>query len=220
VSLRGHGVVGPITLFAYAAPFSFAYVRIGAAAGALLLFGAVQLTMIGGGIVAGERPRLRTWLGLGLAATGLAWLTLPSVGTPDLVGSALMILAGCAWGIYSLAGKRAPDALAVNARNFVWTVPLALLLDALVVRSTTVSARGVGLGLVSGAITSGLGYAIWYRALRGLTATRAAILQLSVPVIAALGAIVLLDERLTARLVLAGAVVLGGLCLALADRKG
>jgi drug/metabolite transporter (DMT)-like permease len=220
VSLRGHGFVGPLALFAYAAPFSFAYVRIGAAAGALLLFGAVQLTMIGGGIVAGERPRLRTWLGLGLAAAGLLWLTLPSVSTPDPVGSALMILAGCAWGVYSLAGKRAPNALAANARNFIWTVPLALLLDALVASSTTLSTRGVVLGLVSGGITSGLGYAIWYRALRGLTATRAAILQLSVPVIAALGAIALLDERLTARLALAGVAVLGGVCLALADRKG
>jgi drug/metabolite transporter (DMT)-like permease len=220
VPLRGHGVVGPLALFAYAAPFSFAYLRIGAGAGALLVFGAVQLTMIGAGIVAGERPRLRTWLGLALAAGGLAWLTLPSVGRPDPVGSALMIVAGCAWGVYSLAGRRSPDALASNARNFLWTVPLALLLDALVVRSTTLSARGVVLGLVSGALTSGLGYAIWYRALRGLTATRAAILQLSVPVIAALGAIVLLDEPLTARLALAGTAVLGGLCLALTDRKG
>ena len=220
VPLRGHGVVGPLALFAYAAPFSFAYLRIGAAAGALLVFGAVQLTMIGGGIFAGERPRLRTWLGLAVAAGGLAWLTLPAVGRPDPVGSALMILAGCAWGVYSLAGRRSPDALASNARNFVWTVPLALLLDALVARSTTMTARGVGLGLVSGAVTSGLGYAIWYRALRGLTATRAAIVQLSVPVIAALGAIVLLDEPLTARLLLAGTAVLGGVCLALADRKG
>jgi drug/metabolite transporter (DMT)-like permease len=217
--LRGGGYLGPLVLFAYAAPFTFAYARISAAAGALLAFGAVQLTMIGAGIVGGERPRPRTWLGLALAASGLVWFNLPSAGRPDPLGSALMVVAGCAWGAYSLLGRRAADALATNARSFVWSVPLALLLDAAIGRVTTVSSRGVFLATASGTVTSALGYVIWYRALRGLTATRAAILQLSVPVIAALGAVAFLHERLNPRLVIAGLVVLGGLGLALVGRR-
>jgi drug/metabolite transporter (DMT)-like permease len=217
--LRGGGHLGPLALFAYAAPFTFGYVRISAAAGALLAFGAVQLTMIGGGIVGGERPRPRTWLGLALAAGGLVWFNLPSAGRPDPLGSALMVVAGCAWGAYSLLGRRAADALAANARSFVWSVPLALLLDAAVGRAAAVSSRGVVLAIVSGAVTSAVGYVIWYRALRRLTATEAAILQLSVPVIAALGAVAFLHERLNARLLVAGLVVLGGLGLALVERR-
>ena len=165
----GRSLVGPVALFAYAAPFSFAYVRIGAAAGALLLFGAVQITMIGWGIAKGERPGPRTWAGIALALAGLAWLTLPALGRPDPVGCGLMIVAGCAWGVYSLAGKRETNALAANARSFVWAVPLALLLNLVAASSVVVSGRGVILAAASGGITSGLGYAIWYRALRGLT---------------------------------------------------
>jgi drug/metabolite transporter (DMT)-like permease len=209
--------VGPLALFAYAAPFSFAYVRIGAAAGALLLFGAVQLTMIGWGIAAGERPRPRTWVALAVAAAGLASLTLPSVGRPDPVGSALMIVAGCAWGAYSLAGRRADNALSANARSFLWAVPLALLL-VVADRVRVVSPRGVALGVASGALTSGVGYAIWYRALRGLTATQAAILQLGVPVIAAFGAVAILGESVSPRLALSGLAVIGGIALVLSER--
>jgi drug/metabolite transporter (DMT)-like permease len=211
-------LAGPIALFAYAAPFSFAYVRIGAAAGALLLFGAVQITMIGWGIARGERPSLRAWTGIAAALAGLAWLTLPAVGRPDPLGSALMIVAGCAWGVYSLAGKGAPDALASNARSFVWAVPLALLLDLLAVSSLAVSARGLALAAASGGITSGLGYAIWYRALRGLSSTQAAIVQLSVPVIAAAGAVVVLGESVNPRLAVSSLAVIGGLALVLSDR--
>jgi drug/metabolite transporter (DMT)-like permease len=217
---RAPGAVlpGPLALLAYAVPFSFAYVRIGAAAGALLLFGSVQLTMIGRGIATGERPSPRTWLGLAAALGGLAWLTLPSVGRPDPAGSALMVLAGCAWGVYSLAGRTAPDALASNARSFAWALPLALLLNAAGASSARVDPRGLLLAIASGAITSGLGYAIWYRALRGLTATQAAILQLSVPVIAALGAVALLHERPSPRLAVSGLAVLGGVGLVLSER--
>jgi drug/metabolite transporter (DMT)-like permease len=219
--LRGHGsagrLVGPLALFAYAAPFSFAYVRIGAAAGALLLFGAVQLTMIGWGIATGERPRPRTWFALAIAAGGLGWLILPSVGRPDPVGSALMIVAGCAWGVYSLVGRKAAHALGSNARSFLWSVPLALVL---VVGGpgAVVTSRGLVLGIASGGITSGLGYAIWYRALRGLTATQAAILQLAVPVIAAFGAVAILHESVSARLTVSGLAVIGGVGLALSER--
>jgi drug/metabolite transporter (DMT)-like permease len=217
-SWRRGGLAGPLALFVYAAPFSFAYVRIGAAAGALLLFGSVQLTMIAWGIASGERPSARTWVGLALAAAGLAWLTLPSVGRPDPLGSALMVLAGGAWGAYSIAGKRSADALSSNARSFAIALPLALALELVAIRSARIDARGALLALASGGITSGLGYAIWYRALRGLTATQAAILQLSVPVIAALGAVALLGETVNPRLASAGAAVLGGVAVVLSER--
>lgn len=214
----GRGVLGPLALFAYAAPFTFAYVRIGAATGALLLFGSVQITMIGWGIASGERPRVRSWIGIAAAAAGLAWLVLPSLRRPDPVGSALMVVAGCAWGVYSLAGKKATNALAANARSFAWAVPLALLLNVIAASSVSVTARGLVLAAVSGGVTSGVGYAIWYRALRGLTATQAGIVQLSVPVIAAAGAVAFLHESVSPRLAVSGAAVIGGLALVLSDR--
>ena len=210
--------IGPLALFAYAAPFTFAYVRIGAATGALLLFGSVQITMIGWGIASGERPRVRSWIGIAAAAAGLAWLVLPSLRRPDPVGSALMVVAGCAWGVYSLAGKKATNALAANARSFAWAVPLAVLLNVAAASSMSVTARGFVLAAVSGGVTSGVGYAIWYRALRGLSATQAGIVQLSVPVIAAGGAVAFLGESVSPRLAASGAAVIGGLALVLSDR--
>jgi drug/metabolite transporter (DMT)-like permease len=213
-----HGLAGPLALFAYAAPFTFAYLRIGAAVGALVLFGSVQLTMIGWGVARGERPAPRTWLGLALAAGGLLALMLPSASRPDLGGVALMVTAGVAWGAYSLQGKGAPDPLAANARAFLGSAPLSLLLSAATFRSTHVTSFGLVLAAISGGLTSALGYAVWYRALRGLTATRAAILQLSVPVIAAAGAVLVLDESPTARLGLASVAVLGGVALAVTGR--
>jgi drug/metabolite transporter (DMT)-like permease len=215
----GRWWLGPLALFAYAAPFSFAYLRIGAAVGALVLFGSVQLTMIGWGLGRGERPPARAWLGLALATVGLLALMLPAAGRPDLAGSVLMVLAGAAWGAYSLLGKGAADPLAANARAFLGSLPLALVLSAFTHRSATVTGWGLALAAVSGGLTSAVGYAIWYRALRGLTATRAAILQLSVPVIAALGAVFILDERPGARLALASLAVLGGVALALSGRQ-
>jgi drug/metabolite transporter (DMT)-like permease len=217
--LRGRPGLGSLALFAYAAPFTFAYLRIGAAVGALVLFGAVQLTMIGWGVAHGERPGPRTWAGLALAAGGLMALLLPSASRPDPLGFALMVVAGVAWGAYSLLGKRVGDPLAANARGFLWSVPLALVLYVLTLRSSSLGARGVVLASLSGAVTSGLGYAIWYRALRGLTATQAGILQLCVPVLAAVAAVVVLDERATARLAGAGLAVLGGVALALTSQN-
>ena len=217
--LRGGGWRSPLYLFAYAAPFTFAYLRIGAALGALVLFGTVQLTMIGWGVARGERPGARTWLGLALAAGGLGWLMLPATGRPDLPGVALMVLAGVAWGAYSLAGKGAPHPLAANARSFLGSVPAALLLSLLMLPGVSVTGRGLLLAVLSGAVTSGLGYAIWYRALRGLTAVQAAVLQLAVPIIAAVGAIGLLDEPASLRLLLAGLAVIGGVGLALLARR-
>jgi drug/metabolite transporter (DMT)-like permease len=216
--LRGGGVAGPLALFAYAAPFSFAYLRIGAAVGALVLFGVVQLTMIGYGILRGERPVALAWIGLILAAGGLALLAMPAVGRPDALGVLLMSVAGVAWAVYTLVGRASPDALAANARSFVWSSPLAILLGLLVPIAIVPSVRGVVLALVSGAVTSGLGYAIWYRALPRLSVTQAAVAQLSVPVIAALGATAVLGEAITVRLVVAGAAVLTGVALVLAAR--
>ena len=217
--LHGRGLGGPLVLFAYAAPFSFAYLRIGAATGALVLFGTVQLTMIGWGVARGERPGARTWLGLLIASSGLAALALPAVSRPDPLGMLLMVVAGAAWAAYSLLGRHATDPLAANARAFLWSVPLALLLGAVSFDAATTSARGVLLAAVSGAITSGLGYAIWYRALRGLAATQAAIAQLGVPVIAAVAAVILLGEPVGPRLAWSGLLVIGGVALALTDRS-
>ena len=214
---RRRGPWGALALFAYAAPFTYAYLRIGAAAGALVLFGVVQLTMVGWGIARGERPTARTWAGFALALGGLAALTLPAVGRPDPLGTALMVLAGVAWGVYSLLGKGEGDPVAANARSFLWSVPLAVLL-ALAARPLAASGWGLTAAVASGAVTSGLGYAIWYRALRGLSATQAAIVQLSVPVIAALAAVALLGEVLGLRLVLSGVAVLGGIALVLSAR--
>jgi drug/metabolite transporter (DMT)-like permease len=218
-ALRGAGRGSALALFGYAVPFTFAYLRIGAAVGALVLFGTVQLTMIGWGIAHGERPGPRVWAGLALAVIGLGALMLPAARRPDPLGLALMIAAGVSWAAYTLLGKTAADPLAANARAFLWSVPLALLLTAATAASSSVTTRGLMLAALSGSVTSALGYAIWYRALRGLSATQAAIVQLSVPVLAALAAVLLLDERLTLRLAGSAATVLAGVTLALTGQR-
>ena len=218
-ALRGGGVLGPISLFAYAVPFSLAYVRIGAAVGALVLFGVVQLTMIGYGIARGERPTPLMWLGLALAAGGLLVLTVPAVARPDPVGVMLMAVAGVAWAVYTLVGRRTSDPIAANARSFLWSTPLAMLLVALGRVPVHATARGIVLAVASGAIASGLGYAVWYRVLPRLTVTQAAVAQLSVPVIAAVGAVLTLGETLSMRLALSGVAVLSGVGLVLSARS-
>jgi drug/metabolite transporter (DMT)-like permease len=218
-SLRGSGIAGPLALFAYAAPFSFAYLRIGAAVGALVLFGVVQLTMIGYGIARGERPTAVMWLGLALAAGGLLVLTVPAVSRPDPLGVLLMVVAGVAWAVYTLVGRGTADPIAANARSFLWSTPLAMLLVALSRVPVHATERGIVLALVSGAVTSGVGYAIWYRALPVLTVTQAAVAQLSVPVIAAAGAVLTLGETVGPRLVGAGIAVLSGVGLVLSARR-
>jgi drug/metabolite transporter (DMT)-like permease len=209
------------TLFAYAAGFSLAYTRIPAGVGALLLFAAVQLTMIGAGLVRGERPGPFEWLGLVLSLAGLVLLTRPGIARPDPLGAGLMLVAGVAWGFYSLRGRGQKDPVAVNAASFVRSLPLALAAGAVaaLAGATHLSWAGFWLALASGAIASGLGYAVWYAALRGLTATRAAIVQLSAPPLAALGAVVFLGESFSARLLMASIMILGGIALAVADRK-
>jgi drug/metabolite transporter (DMT)-like permease len=210
-----------VALFAYAIGFSLAYRRIPAGAGALLLFAAVQLTMIGAGLRGGERPRAPEWAGLALSIAGLVVLARPGFARPDSQGALLMVVAGAAWGVYSLRGRGRADAVGLNAASFARAVPLALAASAVaaLLGGARVSPLGVSLALGSGALASGLGYAVWYAALRGLTATRAAIVQLSVPPLAAAGGVLLLGERLSARLLVASVLILGGIALAVLGRR-
>jgi drug/metabolite transporter (DMT)-like permease len=205
-------------LYAYVVFFSFAYLSLDAGTGALILFGAVQLTMFAVALRQGERVTVVAWLGYLLAAGGLVYLVSPGVSAPAPLGALLMTVAGVAWGLYSLFGKGVPDPLAATARNFIWCVPPALLTSLLLADELRLSATGLVLAIVSGAITSGLGYVIWYAALAGLTATRAATVQLSVPVIAAVGGVLFLAEPVTLRLVMASVATLGGVGIVLAQR--
>jgi len=202
-----------LALFAYAAAFSFAYVSLPTGTGALLLFGSVQTGMIGWGLFKGERFKSLQWLGLALALAGLVGLLLPGLAAPPLGAALLMITAGLAWAVYSLRGKGAGDPLRVTAGNFMRTVPVALAMSLLFMNSAQVDTAGALYAIASGAITSGIGYAIWYTALPHLKATSAATLQLSVPVIAAVGGILWLGEAPTLRLVLASLAILGGIAL-------
>lgn len=207
-----------LSLYAYIVFFSFAYLSLDAGTGALILFGAVQLTMFAVALRRGERVTAIAWLGYLLAAGGLFYLVSPGVTAPAPLGALLMAVAGGAWGLYSLFGKGVPDPLAATARNFAWCVPLVLITSVLMAGELQLSARGIVLAIVSGAITSGLGYVVWYAALAGLTASRAATVQLSVPVIAALGGVLFLAEPVTLRLVLASVATLGGVGIVLAQR--
>ncbi len=206
--------ISAFALFTYAAGFSFAYIGLGAGSGALLLFGAVQITMIAVGLWSGERLRARQALGAIAAFAGLVWLVLPGVAAPPAGAAVLMLAAGIAWGLYSLRGRGVVAPTASSAGNFLRSVPMVLLLYWLCGgQHEAASALGVTYALASGALASGLGYALWYAVLPSLRATTAATIQLSVPVIAALGGILLLNEALTLRLVVASVAVLGGVGL-------
>lgn len=206
-------------LFVYAAGFSFAYVSLPAASGALLLFGAVQATMIGHAVWAGERLRVLQVVGVMLAFAGLVGLLLPGLSAPPLTGALLMIGAGIAWGVYSLRGKGAGDPTRVTAGNFMRAVPITLALSFIMFDFSSVDAAGFYYAIASGALASGLGYAIWYTALPSLKNTSAASVQLSVPVIAALGGIVFLGESMTLRLILASVAILGGIALVIVQKR-
>jgi drug/metabolite transporter (DMT)-like permease len=217
----GGGWPSAVALFAYAIGFSLAYLRLSAGMGALLLFGAVQITMVGAGLRAGERPPLRQWAGLLLSIAGFLALIGPGLSRPDPAGAALMSAAGLAWGIYSLRGRRVTDALSANAVNFVRSVPLALAASAvaLIAGAPRLTTSGMLLAVASGAVASGVGYAIWYAAVRRQSATQAALVQLSVPPLAALGGVLLLGESLTGRLIYAGTAILGGIAIAVTAGK-
>ena len=208
-----------IALFAYAAAFSFAYLSLSAATGALLLFSAVQATMIIWGLQKGERLHLRQWLGLALAVGGLITLLFPGLSSPSLAGSVLMLTAGVAWGVYSLRGKGGRDPLAATAGNFLRAAPMTLVLSVLFLPAARFDWRGAVYAIVSGAFASGVGYAVWYNALPGLRAASAAAVQLSVPVLAALGGIILLAEPLTWRFFIASVCILGGIALVVIEKQ-
>jgi drug/metabolite transporter (DMT)-like permease len=217
VRLRGERLGGAgnwpsaLALFVYAAGFSFAYVSLAAATGTLLLFGAVQTTMIGVGLARGERLRARQLGGLLLAFAGLVGLLLPGLSAPPLGASLLMIAAGVAWGVYSLRAKGVANPLWVTTGNFVRALPMVVVLAIVACAQASLDMAGALYAVASGALASGAGYAVWYTALRGLRTTSAATVQLSVPVIAAVGGALLLDETISMRLVMASIAILGGI---------
>lgn len=203
-------------LFVYAGAFSYAYIRLTTGTGALLLFGVVQATMIGWSVRRGERMRPVAWAGLIMAVAGLVTLTLPGLTAPDPLAGSLMALAGVSWGIYSLLGRGTVRPIEATARNFLRAVPFGLALSLVTFVHLHMSARGLLLAAASGALASGAGYSLWYAALRDLPASTAAVAQLLVPLLAALGGILLLGEQVTARLIVAGALITAGVALALA----
>lgn len=215
----GGGWISAAALFLYALAFSFAFLSLSAGTGALILFAAVQLTMIGAGLWSGERPRPLEWLGLFVAMAGFVYLVFPGLAAPAPLGSALMALAGIAWGIYSLRGRGAADPVAATAGNFLRSAPLALVAALLWLPALKMSPSGFLWAALSGSISSGIGYVIWYAALRGLTASRAATVQLSVPVIAAFGGVLFLAEEITIRLILSAVTILGGIAVVMMSHK-
>jgi len=206
---------GAAALLIYVVGFSFAYVSLDTGTGALILFGGVQITMFVGALIAGERPTATRWASTGIGLAGLAILFLPGATAPSLTGAALMAVAALGWGIYSLDGKGAHDPLSRTAANFVWAAPAGVLIWVLAPVESAASGTGIALAVTSGAITSGIGYAIWYAVLPRIDATLAAVAQLTVPIIALLGGILFLAEPFTLRFAIAAMFVFAGVLLAL-----
>lgn len=205
-------------LFLYAITFSFAYISLDTATGALILFGSVQITMILMSLISGARLHLTEWAGVIIAFTGFVYLILPGVSTPPIIGLLLMTVAGVAWGIYTLKGRDSKSPLMDTAYNFLRTTPLVILLTIITISNANYSSEGILLALLSGSITSGVGYTIWYIALGGLSSIQAAVLQLSVPVIAALGGVIFVSEAITFRLSVSATMVLGGILIVVLGR--
>ncbi len=203
-------------LLLYGIAFSFAYLSLAAGMGAFILFGTVQTTMLATSYFQGDRPTVATWVGLAIAVSGLAYLTLPGLSAPDPLGSALMVVAGIAWGIYTLRGKRSQKSpLETTTLNFVFSVPMVLLFCFFMLSGANITWEGAVYATLSGVVASGMGYVAWYAALRGLGIAQAALLQLLVPIIAALGGVALLSEAVTTRLLIAGLMIVAGIALAL-----
>jgi len=219
-SIREHGSwASALMLFFYAACFSYAYISLSAGAGALILFGFVQSTMIAMALWSGDRPNVSEWLGWLLAFGGLVWLLVPGIEAPPAVGATLMALAGIGWGVYSIRGRSETNALVATCSNFVYSIAFVIILTAITVTSAELTDRGILLAVISGALTSGVGYVIWYAALNYLSTMQAALVQLSVPAIAAAGGVILLAEPVSLRLLTAGALILGGISLALVQKS-
>ncbi len=206
-------------LFAYGIAFSFAYRSLNSGMGAFILFGTVQTTMLSMAVLKGERPHISEWMGLVVALSGLVYLVFPGLSAPDPLGAVLMVVAGIAWAFYTLRGRGVKDPLETTALNFICTVPMVLAVLVFMMSKMHFSTEGVVYACLSGAVTSGVGYAIWYTALRGLTTTQAALLQLLVPILAALGGVVFLSENISIRLVGAGALIIMGVVLALLGKR-
>jgi drug/metabolite transporter (DMT)-like permease len=220
LTLAGQGSwFSAVALFAYAAAFSFAYVSLAAGSGALLLFGAVQATMIGHGWLRGDRLRVAQMAGLAAAMAGLIYLVWPGVSAPSLLGSVLMASAGIAWGVYSIRGRAAVSPIAVTAGNFLRAAPIALALSLGFSGAVGMQPLGLVCALLSGAVTSGLGYAIWYTALPSLKGAAAPSVQLSVPLLTALIGVAVLGEPMTVRLAVASVAILGGIAMVIIKKN-
>ncbi len=218
-NIKRGNLLSAFFLFAYAICFSFAYIGLTTATGALILFGIVQATMIISALISGERPKMLEWFGLILALGGLIYLVFPGLESPPFINSVLMVCAGIAWGFYTLRGKQSENPLADTTGNFVRTIPFITLATLPFIYRLNVSLKGVLFAILSGAIASGIGYTVWYAALKYHTATRAAILQLSVPVLAAIGGLVFLSEVISLRLIIASSLILGGIGLIIFGRN-
>jgi drug/metabolite transporter (DMT)-like permease len=202
-----------LALFIYAITFSYAYLSLDTGTGALVLFGSVQITMILLSMIYGTRLQSSEWFGVVIAFIGFIYLILPSITTPSISGFMLMAVAGISWGVYTLKGRNSINALKDTSYNFLRTIPFVALLVICNLKQLNYSSEGIYLALLSGAITSGIGYTIWYIALGGLSSTQAAVIQLSVPVIAAIGGTIFVSEAITARLLISAVIVLGGILM-------
>jgi drug/metabolite transporter (DMT)-like permease len=216
---NGRGSWGSgFALFVYAAAFSVAYVSLSAGMGALILFGSVQVTMVGAALKSGEHIGIRQWVGSVAAIGGLIYLVLPGISAPDPLGALLMCFAGIAWGVYSIRGKGNSAPLATTAGNFLRSAPMALIASIVAISWFHLKPMGVLLALISGIVTSGLGYVLWYKVLKSLTTTQASVVQLLVPVLAAFGGVALLSEQVSVRLIAASTLILGGVAMAVLKR--
>ncbi|WP_299880830.1 DMT family transporter [uncultured Cocleimonas sp.] len=219
VNLKNGNWLSAVLLFLYAIAFSYSYISLDTGIGALILFGTVQVTMIMAGFLKGHRLTLIEWLGLFIAFSGLIVLLMPGASAPSLLGFGLMVISGIAWALYTLAGKGAKNPLLDTANNFLRTLPFVLLLTVLTFNNAQISNQGIFLAILSGSVTSGLGYAIWYSALAGLHVTQAAIIQLTVPIIAAIGGLLFSNEVITSKLIISSMLVLGGVLLVIVGKK-
>ena len=207
-----------LMLFLYAVTFSYAYLELDTGTGALILFGSVQTTIVGVSIVRGNRLLWIEWVGLAISFAGLVYLLLPGVSAPSIPGFVLMSIAGAAWGFYTLLGRGSDNPLADTAYNFLRSMPLTLVILIAAFGDFHITTAGAMLAILSGAVTSGLGYTIWYTALKNITATQAAVSQLAVPVIAALGGVIFMAELITLRLTVAAVMILGGIFMVVGGR--